>query len=287
LVWLFYYDFISLTYASERQVALSQWHQQFLAPLYFVAGQLRYWILPLIILLPVIGFVWKIQYHKQGKAKECEKFLFYCFMIPLACHLFYCGINGVPLRPSYGAPFWVFVGLWLLLRLQTKTTSQSFRQTAALVIVIELLIVAGFIATFYMGKQAAFVYYPMRALGTTCSQIWDSRFPNDNCLYVAGIDDGFTGRSNCGLIGFAAYSMSGKPSAILAYGTWANDDDLNRKGGMIIWERENGEKDIPESLRQRFPNAEVLPEAPELPYKVGRKPHVLKLGIAVIPPPEP
>ena len=288
LIWLFYYDFVSITYAAERQVALPQWHQQVLAPLYFTAGQLLYWIQPLVILIPVIGFAWKwkIQYHAQSRAKECEKFLFYCFMIPLVCHILYCGIKGVPLRPAYGAPFWVFIGLWFLLRFQTKITLQSFRQTVALVVGLELLIIVGFIATFYMGKQSAFVYYPMRELGATCSQIWNAQFPNNNCPYVSGIDDGFTGRNNCGLIGFVAYSMSDNPSALLAYGTWANDDDLNRKGGMIIWERDNEEKEMPEELRQRFPNAEVLPEAPELPYKVGRKPHVLRIGIALVPPPK-
>ena len=55
---------------------------------------------------------------------------------------------------------------------------------------------------------------------------------------------------------------------------------------MIVWERENDDRDMPESLRRRFPSATVLPEAPELPYKIGNKAHVLKLGIALVSPPE-
>ena len=53
---------------------------------------------------------------------------------------------------------------------------------------------------------------------------------------------------------------------------------------MIVWERENDEGDLPESLRRRFPTAEVLPEKPELPYKVGGNVYVLKIGVAVVPP---
>ena len=39
-----------------------------------------------------------------------------------------------------------------------------------------------------------------------------------------------------------------------------------------------------ELFRHRFPTAEVLPEAPELPYKIGREIKILKIGVAIVPP---
>ena len=278
IVWLVYHDFAPFYYASDRPL-LSHWYQQILTPFSFAVRQLIYWIPTLIILIPIIGFVWqwKIQRQEQSKAKECEKFIFYCFMIPLVGHMLFCLIQGSHLRMAYGAPFWGFLGLWLVLRFQTDETIQRFRQAVMLAITVGLLIIAGWLVTFYSGKQLSFVYYPIRDLGTTCERIWVSH-SSGHCSYVAG--DQY-------LIGFVAHTMSVRPSVILSpQGTWANDDDLNQKGGMIVWERQNDDKDMPESLRQRFPSAEVLPEAPELSYKIGSKIHILKLGIAIVPPPE-
>ena len=277
LIWLTHYHFAPLTYAESRPV-LAQWYQQILAPLNFTARQLLYWLPATIILIPIIGFVWqwKVRHHEQNKAKECEKFLFYCFMIPLICHMLYCGLKGVHLRMAYGAPFWVFGGLWLLLRFQeVKGSLHKLQRGVVLAIAFELFIISGFIVAFYLGKQPQPVYYPMREFGTTCEQLWHSQF-SGSCPYIAGEDNY--------LVGFAAHAMSVRPSVIIPQGTWATDDDLNQKGGMIVWERTDDENNFPETLHRRFPQAEVLSERPDLPYKIGGKESVLRIGIALVPP---
>jgi hypothetical protein len=177
---------------------------------------------------------------------------------------------------AYGAPFWGFIGLWFLLRFQTKETIQRFRWAIILAIAVGSFIIAGWLVTFCSGKQVPYVYYPMRELGATCNQLWHSKFP-DNCPYIAG---------DIYLIGLTAHAMPVRPSVIMPQGTWANDDDLNCKGGMIIWEIKDGEVDMPEYLRQRFPDAKALSETLELPYKVGRQSHVLRINIAIVPPPD-
>jgi len=278
LIWLFYHDFGPLTYVSESGTPYSKWYQQVLEPLFFAVRQLLYWIPTLIIMIPVIGFFWqwKVQRQEQSRARECEKFLFYCFMIPLGCHMLYGGFQGVHLRMAYGAPFWVFGGLWLLLRFQTvKAPAQCFRQAILLTIAIQFCVIVGFLITFYSGKQPSLVYYPTREWGATCGQLWHSRFPHLNCPYIAGDDYS---------IGHAAWAMSGRPSVILRQGTWASDDDLNRKGGLIVWERNDADEDMPAALRRRFPTAEVLPDTLELPYKTHAKIPPLRIGIAIVPP---
>jgi hypothetical protein len=79
--------------------------------------------------------------------------------------------------------------------------------------------------------------------------------------------------------------MTVRPSVIAPWGTWADDDDLNQKGGMIVWERSDDNGDLPDDLRSRFPKAEVLPEILELPYKTSAKIPPLRIGIAIVPPP--
>ena len=282
IIWLFYHDFVTFSYATGeygKAAFMEQWNRHIWSPIQFVLLQLVYLLLPLICLIPMIGCIWqwKVQHREQGKAKECERFLFYCFIIPLAFHLLYCGIKGIFLPMAYGAAFWSFSGLWLLLRFQTATnTLRSFRQAAAWAITIMLLIAGGFATLAHWGHKHPNLHFPMRELGTTCEQLWSSHFPDINCPYIAG--------DNHVLFGHAAHFMSVRPSVIVPWGTWANDDDLNQKGGMIAWERDGNEKSMPESLRHRFPTAEVLPETPDLPYKIGREIRTLNIGVAIVPP---
>jgi 4-amino-4-deoxy-L-arabinose transferase-like glycosyltransferase len=298
IIWLIYHDFPTIAYAVNK-IPMPRW----LAPFYFAGGQLLYLALPLVVFTPVLGFIWKwkVQHHEQGKTRECEKFLFYCFIIPLIVHILYGGIMGIKVLLEYGATFWSFFGLWLLLRFQHKQdTLQIFRQTTILTVTIMLLIASGFAALSYFGQQHPKHYLPMRELGVTCEQLWHSQFPTVNCPYIAG--------DNLGLVGHTAHAMTVRPSVIMPQGTWADDDDLNRKGGMIVWEegtpqtvtvsplfvwhalpqhhslQYNDGDGLPAHLRRRFPEAQVLAEKPELPYKVGPKTYTLKLGIAIVPP---
>jgi hypothetical protein len=277
LIWLFSHDFAPLHYIDSRP-ALSLGHQM-IEPFSFAVKQLRYCIPPLIITIPVIGFAWKwkTQHHKPSRVRECEKFLFYCMMVPLVGHMLYCGIKGADLRMAYGAPFWGFMGLWLILRFQTpQATLRCFRSATVLTVSMELTIITGFLITFCSGKQVPLVYYPMHRSGEICECFWQKHF-SVQCPYIGG---------DAILPGYTAHTMSVRPSVIMPQGTWADDDDLNQKGGMIVWERKDETNDMPEYLRQRFPQAEVLPDTPEIPYKVGKTTHVLKIGIAIVPPPD-
>jgi len=274
VIWLFHHDFATFSYMTIRP-SLPWWF----APFHFAGGQMLYVLLILAVLFPVFGRMWKVRHHEPGPARECEKFLFYCFMIPLVCHMFYAGIKSSLVHFEYGAPFWSFGGVWLLLRFQpARKPSQHFRQTVALTIVMMISIAAGFVTLFYTGKQHPMHYFPSQALGKECHRLWHSRFPDFDCPYIAGNDHI--------LFGHAAHFMPVRPSVLLPLGTWANDDDLNNKGGMIVWEREGGDREMPEPLRFRFPKAEVLPETPELPYQTRKHIPPLKIGIAVVPPPE-
>jgi 4-amino-4-deoxy-L-arabinose transferase-like glycosyltransferase len=293
LVWLFHYDFAPLAYMENRPV-LRHWYQQVLAPLSFAVAQLGYLYKPLVILIPVIGLVWKwkVQHHEEGQAKECEKFLFYCFMIPLVCHMLICGIKGVHLRPSYGAPFWIFGGLWLSLRFQQiqKDLIRCFRQVVVLTISIGMLFLAGESILWYcaIGQNNQKIF-PMRELGATCEQIWSSRFDSP-CLYTSG---------EWYLAGSAAHAMKDRPSVhyyfgniadskTLPTGTWSTDEDVNQKGGMILWEiSQSPEQLVPDWVHRRFPRAEVLPEILDLPYKSRVNISPLTIGIAIIPPRDP
>ena len=73
----------------------------------------------------------------------------------------------------------------------------------------------------------------------------------------------------------------------LSTGTWATDEDVNQKGGLILWyAHESPDQTVPNWVHLRFPRAELLPEILEIPYTGVANILPLRIGIAIIPPPE-
>jgi hypothetical protein len=198
-------------------------------------------------------------------------------MIPLAAYMLYGGIKGGKILMEYGAPLWGSSGLWLLLRFQhSQEPVRSFRSTMVLMVAFMFCLAAGFITLSHAGLKHPKHYIPMRELGATCERLWREQDFSVDCPYIAGNEKL--------VFGHAAHAMTVRPSVLMEPGTWANDGDLNRKGGMIVWERKTDESGMPKELRRRFPDAKVLSEQPELPYKVGSTIRTLRIGVAIVSP---
>lgn len=285
--WLWEHDFITFTYASGRP-KLEGMKYHLLLPLKFAASQPLYWIPSLIVLIPTLGLKkpWTLKKPWDAEpenVKECERFLFYCSIIPIIFHLLICACN-VKLRMVYGAPFWCFLGLWFLLRFQVQTKiqakddSQLLRKTIFCLCGVELVLILGFIVSFYQGKQPASVYLPMNVLAKECDRLWEERQFSIPCPYMAG---------DMVLAGHAAYRMSGRPTTHYHASTWSTDDDVNQHGGIILWDLNDKTETVPAWLHERFPKAEVVPETLELPYseKNPTRFPTTKVGVAIIPPP--
>jgi hypothetical protein len=124
-------------------------------------------------------------------------------------------------------------------------------------------------------------HFPMQALGARCDQIWTEQ-SDGPCPYVSGV---------WWLAGNAAQTMTPTPR-VHAFGshlsmdngrplsTWSTDADVNRSGGLILWNANNG---TPETLFEHFPNAEVLPTF-ALNYQTTAKIPPLHVGIAIVHP---
>ncbi|MDR2169424.1 MAG: hypothetical protein LBP59_04710 [Planctomycetaceae bacterium] len=68
---------------------------------------------------------------------------------------------------------------------------------------------------------------------------------------------------------------------------WATDEDVNRKGGMIVWnisEISEADNYVPDWVYKRFPKAKTIPEPIILSYKTRAKVPPLKIGVAIVPP---
>ena len=279
LIWLVLNDYPTFTYAASSRPSYEGWWFRILLPLKFATSQPLYWIPQLVVLFPVLGWAWawKKRAIETDKARECERFLFYCAVIPIIFHLLVCACN-VKLRMVFGAPFWCFFGTWLLLQIQTRDISRLIPKTMLCLAAVEGVLVIGFFVTFYGHEQPSCVYLPMDRLAAECDRLWDEREFSVPCSFVTG---------DMVLAGHAAYRMKDRPSVHYSASTWSTEADVNRQGGIVILEVPPNEEPTFDWVYECFPTAEILPNELVLPDPDGKHSKCsIQMRFAIIPPSE-
>ena len=289
LLWLHYAGFWTTTaYAVERHRYLSGIGSYLFCPLDWMVCQLGLLLLsPLLLLIPSLRLKWKIRTPQSELEKETLQYLFCCMAVPFFAIALVTAVLQVLATAAYGYTLWFFLGVYLLLRFQRQEGADIFRRTlrwtALAVSVMAIVFIVQAVASPYlMGKVRRF-HFPMQELGAECDRIWSSRF-NGPCPYISG---------HWSYAGNAACAMKDRPSVhfyyddiecsdILPTGTWSTDDDVNQKGGLLLWDA--SEQDVPQWVCHRFPQAEMPPEILQLPYKTGAKIPPLRIGVAIVPP---
>jgi len=248
---------------------------------------------PLLLLIPSLGRKWRIQKPQSEVEKETLRFLFCCMAFPCLVYIGIAVVLGSKIYSAYGYTLWFFLGVYLLLRFQRTDSRAIFRQTLGLIALmvfvwVIVFIIQATVSPSIKGTPRGF-QFPMRALGAECDRIWTERFGDLPCPYT-------TGRWK--LAGNAAYAMKDRPSVHFYYrrledmkaqptGTWSTDEDVNQKGGLVLWyASKTPVPTAPQWVHLRFPKAEVFPEILVLPYNTGTDVPPLKVGIAIVPPPE-
>jgi 4-amino-4-deoxy-L-arabinose transferase-like glycosyltransferase len=229
IIWVFQNDFATINFVVKK-AGHFQTHfiYHLLSPLYFMFLQSEHLLTIFVMLFPVIGLVWKwrLKPIENILEKHCEKYLFYCFIIPLLFYLSYAGIRKNDLTPAYGVHLWMFFGTWTLLRFQRKELSNIFPRTMFFFVTIEMVMVLFLLIPIFFMNHINYEkkFFPMQELGTKCEQIWNSRFQSP-CRYLSG---------DWRLSGCAAWAMKDRPSVLLyineidnctniTAGTWASD----------------------------------------------------------------
>ena len=296
LIWLHQMgSLLTISYAQDaleaRPILGSGW-DHLICPIVFALGNFSFLIIsPILLLVPTLGWRWKRQVPTNDTEKETRNYLLCCIGIPFLLFALACGMKEL-IRTTYGYPLWFFLGVYLLLQFQRRDSDLSFVRTMkwtflAVLVFAVVYIVQAIYGPYITGKPSH-VHYPMRELGAECDRIWDDRFDTP-CRYVTG-DSYLHG-------GFVAHAMKDRPSFHFYYfggiqspdaipmGEWVTDENVNEKGGIIVWEAKD--QTVPDWVHRRFPKAEVLLEPLELPYKTGAKIPPLRLGIALVPPTMP
>ena len=287
LIWLYSTDFWATThYALGRNYQMGIGTRCLNLLHWFVCQFGLILFSPLLLLIPCLGTKWKIQSPQSETEKEMLRYLGCCMFFPFFVFSLFSLLAGA--KPAdYGYTLWFVLGIYLLLRFQRRDGADVFRRTLcctfpAVFVMVVVFIVQAVWSPYLMGTARQF-HFPMRELGAECDRIWSSRF-DVPCRYVGGY---------WRYAGNAAYAMKDHPSVHFYYpdmesqntlptGTWSTDEDVNQKGGILLWDVPD--QSVPDWVHRCFPKAEVLSEPLVLPYKTGAKIPPLKIGIAVVPP---
>lgn len=186
---------------------------------------------------------------------------------------------------SYGFHLWGLTGLYLLTTFQTTEVRWHWKLSALWIVLLTFaqlvsLPVLCWNLHYYSHEQGE-RFYPGKALAAEADQIWSENFPGASCPFTTAL------RSDVLAWNVAVYSRF-QPRVITPIGNWASDEDLNRKGGIILWEKTDRDplNDVIPEVKERFPNA-VFKKDLSLRFQ-QKNPQVppLEVGVAVVAPHE-
>lgn len=255
------------------------------------------WMIQLGIILPVFAALFplfRLPLKKITPDDDSQKitqnvpalkwFLPAMFFLPLAVQiLLQIGTHVAFPNRSYGFHLWGLTGIYLLTTFQTTATRWHWKLSA---LWIGLFAFAELVSLpvlcwnlYHYSPKPSARFYPGKALAAEADQIWNESFPGVSCPFTTAL------RYDLLSWNVAVYSRF-QPRCITPIGDWAKDEDLNRSGGIILWEKADGDpvNDVIPEVRERFPNA-VFKKDLTLKYQ-QKNPDVPPqyVGVAVVAP---
>ena len=262
LVWLVDNDFLPFRYAEARAAPVRGVVDHLMHPLQFLVGQI-FWLLPsAAIALPL---AWPRD-TPQAPAVDAFDRRIVTLLTFGPCALLIAGsvISGRGLITMWGYPFWLFLGLWLVIIAGPALAAARLRPIALTWGVVTALYAIAFIA-----QYAVLPFYDHRYRA--------SLFPGDRLgAEISARFRAATGRPLAYVIGsmwlggnVSRYSrerprtlIDGRPERA----PWIDLADLKRRGAVVIWN--GGGTAVPAEYAALAPKAEVQPPL-TLPMRWG------------------
>jgi len=277
LIWLVANDFLPLTYAEARLAPARGVLDHLTRPLIFVAGQL-FWLIPsLLIALPL---VYPRNHQPTPPADPRDRKIMTLIVFGPALLLLAGGVvSGDRLITMWGYPFWLFLGLWLVMRARAPLDRPRIARISATWAIVTLAYVLAFVVDYAVLPFVGTRYY--RA----------SLFPGDRI--AAEISDRFRAATGTPLSYVISDMWLG--GNIHQYGAthpltvidgkftrapWIDAGDVRAQGAAVVWTGDD-RINLPEAYAAIADGARV--QAPlDLPMRWGRG--TVKVGWAIIPP---
>ena len=262
-----------------------------LCPLEFSFDQLTFWILPLVLLAPLF---WGASERKlsvrpsQKTLSTEESYLLAMTFLPFFIQILFAAVTARHVRLSLGCHLWIYVPIILLRFLPSRRETAAVRKTIGWNFLVAVLVLLGSAAVTLIyplaTEKCSRYLFPGRDLAARVENEWHSRY--DVPIPWASGEWWLAG--NLSVYGNDRPRVHYSRGPDLFCGewqatTWGTYDDVNRQGGVLLWEIREGEPEEPPRLRELFPMA-VRVDDFSLNGLLTAKKICLRFGMAIIPP---
>ena len=262
LVWLVDNDFLPFRYAEARAAPVRGLIDHLLHPLAFLLGQI-FWLLPsAAIALPL---AWP-RAPRETPAVDALDRRIVTLLTFGPCALLIAGsvISGRGLITMWGYPFWLFLGLWLVIVAGPALAAARLQRIALAWAAVTALYAIAFIAQyavlpFYDHRSRASLF-PGGRLGAEISARFRAA-TGEPLAYVIG-SMWLGGNVSRYSVERPRTLIDGRPERA----PWIDLADLKRRGAVVIWN--GGGNAVPAEYAALAPNAAVQPPL-TLPMRWG------------------
>jgi hypothetical protein len=276
LIWLVANDFLPLTYAETRLAPARGALDHLTRPLIFVVGQL-FWLIPsLLIGLPLVY----LRNDPPASLVDSRDRRIVALVVFGPAILLVAGgiVSGDRLITMWGYPFWLFLGLWLVMRARTPLDRPRLSRIAATWAIVTVAYVLAFVVDYavlpFIGVRYRASLFPGDRLAAEISDRFRSA-TGTPLRYV--VSDMWLG-GNIHQYG-ATHPLTvidGKP----ARAPWIDQGDVRARGAAVVWTGDD-RANLPDPYAAIANGAQV--QTPfELPMRWGNG--TIKVGWAILPP---
>lgn len=277
IVWLFFHDFITITYVFERTSSEPNWTNHFFFPAQFAWQQIEVF-LPALLLFAFAFIGKKPTVAERPALTEFNRsFLLFVGLGPFVLTLLLSIVLGIKLRAGWGMPLLSFWGVLLVASMPPSLTAAKLKRFASGVFVVMGLLLSVYSASLIYSSGPSSANFPGQEIADNVTQMWREKF-NRPLAYVAG---------SRWLSGNIEFYSPDRPAVFIEWdkrrSPWINVEAMKKHGAVFVWNISNDET-LPEPIKNRFANLSA-PIVKEFAYKRSDKNKVkIKIGMAFLPP---
>ncbi len=277
-IWLFYHDFMTVTYVFERANSAPSWTNRFFYPTQFAWQQLQAF-LPALVLYSLL-FIGKKPFIASPKIELTpfnQSFLLYVGLGPFLLTLLLSLLFGTKLRAGWGMPLLSTWGILLVAMLQPMITKKKIERFVISIFVLMAVLLSGYAISLMHSSNFSSANFPGREMARLITEEWHKTY-HTKLNYVAG---------SRWLGGNISFYSDDHPAVFIEWNKrrapWIDVTTLQQKGAIFIWDMSEKET-LPDEIRQRFPQLRP-PNVLTFSWhrnKINLTP--VKIGVAFLPP---
>jgi len=236
VVWLFQTDFLPFAYAEHRASEVRGWFDHVLHPAVFAGSQI-FFLLPSFFIASALVWPKATPLRLVGRDYTADAFdrriVTLLAFGPGLTMILLTAVSGRGTFAMWGYPLWLYVGLWIVLKVQPALDRDRLgRVVAAWAAVFAIL--AGVFAVNYtvlplFDHRYRAVFFPGDKLGAALTQRFHAATGNELRYVVGSMWDG----------GNLAHYSPDQPQVLIdglpARAPWIDLNDLRKNGAIVVW----------------------------------------------------